>query len=186
LKDARILWDSNPTLYKAWLETVIRNFEPPSPEEDLVFVNAWNEWGEAAYLEPSQRWGRAFLEATAAALVDAGANEIEVDIGTLVSNRDVKQKSRVVRAGDLSVDTNLRHEILGTLSGEEIGNWISVRTLIKALIFKLASKPGFKWLHRFRVHGKILVDGPSRAPRRGWEHKTGGDAVQIEDHEKPT
>lgn len=51
--------------YKKWLEAAIeytkQNFDE---KEQLIFINAWNEWGEGAILEPCDRWGRGFLEAT--------------------------------------------------------------------------------------------------------------------------
>ena len=65
-----IFTDSTPELYKRWLQVACRwtiNTHPP--EERLVFINAWNEWGESAYLEPDRRFGYAYLEATKDALI---------------------------------------------------------------------------------------------------------------------
>jgi len=67
---ATVLLDSSPELYEAWLREVVQRFKPFGPEENLVFVNAWNEWAEGNHLEPCQRWGRAFLEAHARVVAD--------------------------------------------------------------------------------------------------------------------
>ena len=68
---ATIVHGSTPTLYGEWLrQAVTRATSPQSALPPLVFVNAWNEWAEGAVLEPDQRWGRAYLDATRA-VVDA-------------------------------------------------------------------------------------------------------------------
>jgi lipopolysaccharide biosynthesis protein len=65
---ARIFHGSTPDLYAQWLEAAVKRFQPPSPSEDFIFINAWNEWAEGSHLEPCQRWGHAYLEATARVL----------------------------------------------------------------------------------------------------------------------
>lgn len=63
-----IFLDSTPQVYKKWLVSVLKKFKPYSREENLVFINAWNEWAEGNHLEPCQKWGRQYLEATREAI----------------------------------------------------------------------------------------------------------------------
>ncbi len=61
---AFILNGSTPELYENWLTETIKKFKAPSPEENFIFINAWNEWAEGNHLEPCVKWGKAYLEAT--------------------------------------------------------------------------------------------------------------------------
>lgn len=72
-RNGRILLGSTPELFEQWLRSVVDSFEPPSPDENLVFVNAWNEWAEGNHLEPDRKWGRQYLEATRRVMATVGA-----------------------------------------------------------------------------------------------------------------
>jgi GT2 family glycosyltransferase len=56
---------STPGDYAAWL-TKAAAFAKQNPigGSSCVFINAWNEWGEGAHLEPDQKFGHAYLRAT--------------------------------------------------------------------------------------------------------------------------
>ena len=68
-KGGSVFLNGTPENYEWWLSQAIAKTEAAFPgEQCFVFVNAWNEWAEGAHLEPDQKYGRGFLEATARAL----------------------------------------------------------------------------------------------------------------------
>jgi len=65
---------STPALYGHWLREACRYaLNADRPDERVVFVNAWNEWGEGAYLEPDRHFGYAYLNETARVLTSLTA-----------------------------------------------------------------------------------------------------------------
>jgi hypothetical protein len=69
--NAYILDNSTPEVYERWLRGVVDRQRAlmtagsnSDSAESLVFINAWNEWAEGNHLEPCQKWGRKYLEAT--------------------------------------------------------------------------------------------------------------------------
>ena len=71
---------STPDLYQNWLEDIIletkEKYSKNLLDENLIFINAWNEWAEGAYLEPDLRWGYGYLNATLKAILNTrGANK---------------------------------------------------------------------------------------------------------------
>jgi Glycosyltransferase WbsX len=59
------LLDATPSSYERWLNRATHlTLLQRKPSERIVFINAWNEWAEGCHLEPDQRYGVGFLEAT--------------------------------------------------------------------------------------------------------------------------
>lgn len=73
---ARIFDGSTPALYEAWLAQACREtMSARHGDEQIVFINAWNEWAEGNHLEPDQRWGNAYLAATRRAIASVTRHE---------------------------------------------------------------------------------------------------------------
>lgn len=67
---ATIFHGSTPELYKEWLMAAVETAKANPAGDQIVFINAWNEWAEGNHLEPCQHWGHAYLKATREALID--------------------------------------------------------------------------------------------------------------------
>jgi GT2 family glycosyltransferase len=78
-KDSVVLLDPSPDRYRRWLSHAVESVTKLPADERLVFINAWNEWGEGCALEPDLLRGDAYLKATAAAL-DAGVRTLDLQL----------------------------------------------------------------------------------------------------------
>jgi hypothetical protein len=65
---ATVFQGASPAAYEEWLRALVTAARLGHPEHRLIFVNAWNEWAEGAHLEPDERFGTGYLEATRRAL----------------------------------------------------------------------------------------------------------------------
>ena len=72
-RGATIYHDATPARYEHWLRVTADSLAGVRDEENYLFIVAWNEWAEGNHLEPDQRYGRAFLEATRSVLVGPSA-----------------------------------------------------------------------------------------------------------------
>ena len=94
--DGTTFLGSSPGRYEAWLrDSLVRAERMLPPGRRMVFVNAWNEWAEGAYLEPDATRGRAMLQSTLAArqvpvdyqnLESRVASLVRGDLATLAAN----------------------------------------------------------------------------------------------------
>lgn len=60
--NGRVLVNSTPELFREHLRGALRQVADKTPDRRIVFLKSWNEWAEGNYLEPDQRYGRAYLE----------------------------------------------------------------------------------------------------------------------------
>jgi glycosyltransferase involved in cell wall biosynthesis len=72
-----VIHGSTPAKYQAWLEKLIdQSAKQKFYGEQMICVNAWNEWCEGAYLEPDLHFGSAYLNATGRAVSAAAGADL--------------------------------------------------------------------------------------------------------------
>ncbi|WP_138336384.1 MULTISPECIES: glycoside hydrolase family 99-like domain-containing protein [Streptococcus] len=61
-KNGRVFDGANPEKFECYMRQLIEKIQKEYQSE-IVFINAWNEWAEGAYLEPDKKYGYGYLEA---------------------------------------------------------------------------------------------------------------------------
>jgi len=101
LEQATVFLNSNPTNYYRWLRSAVHETcERFQGDERLVFVNAWNEWGEGCHVEPDERYGFAWLNATRRALLPPGVRDAVADASAELSRRHGEENEVLVIGHD--------------------------------------------------------------------------------------
>jgi glycosyltransferase involved in cell wall biosynthesis len=84
--------NSTPAAYQNWMSALIDySRKNKFAGESLVFVNAWNEWAEGAYLEPDVHFGAAYLNATARAVVGKRVGDTKGKMKVLLVGHDAHE-----------------------------------------------------------------------------------------------
>ena len=91
-----VLHNATPESYGRWLGQVVADALDQPPQHRLIFVNAWNEWAEGAYLEPDRRHGSAYLDATRAAVRRSSSPAVTV-LGTGTADEEEQAGPATVR-----------------------------------------------------------------------------------------
>ena len=61
---ALVVLNGVPENYEYWLASTIDIVKQSGNHDELIFINAWNEWAEGCHLEPDRWFGHGFLQAT--------------------------------------------------------------------------------------------------------------------------
>ena len=88
-KKGHVIVNSSPELFEKYLMMLLAKSETEGKE--MVFLNAWNEWGEGMYLEPDEKFEMEYLDAVKRAKEKYGAQKYKyINKNTSELNSDIK------------------------------------------------------------------------------------------------
>lgn len=61
--DAQIYYNSTPEAFKKSIDIALDTIKDKPDDKKILFLFAWNEWGEGAYMEPDIKFGHGYLDA---------------------------------------------------------------------------------------------------------------------------
>jgi len=108
---------SCPENYLTWLQEVVTFLRKDRLEgERILFINAWNEWGEGCHLEPDEKFGYAWLNATRGAL-------------------SMRKESQSFKRNPLVAQTlrNKAHSLVGTQATEQQNEFLAEHAALVAI-----------------------------------------------------
>lgn len=90
-----VITDSTPSKFENYFAELYRKSQ--AMDNEFIFINAWNEWGEGMYLEPDEENGFGYLEAVKNAKQSV-LNENKVDNKEIYYNavEDVQDQNRLL------------------------------------------------------------------------------------------
>lgn len=116
-----IIHGSTVSAYEKWLNGAISYAsQHPFHGEKIVFINAWNEWAEGAYLEPDVHHGAAYLNATARTIYGRPA----------VEQKKHLDRSKIILIGHDAHPFGAQLNLLGVARWLSTGFGVEVATIL--------------------------------------------------------
>ncbi|MCC8173664.1 MAG: glycoside hydrolase family 99-like domain-containing protein, partial [Odoribacter sp.] len=69
-KQAYVYTGSTPALFEKHVRNALDIVKNKKPEHRIIFLQAWNEWGEGNYMEPDLEFGHGYLDALKKVICD--------------------------------------------------------------------------------------------------------------------
>ena len=113
-RGATIYQGATPDQYQHWLQVTADSLADVRPEENYLFILAWNEWAEGNHLEPDQRYGRAFLEATRSVL---GTTPLQTDSAAPLGGQSTRGASNGLANAPARPDRSEIAEVAANVGG---------------------------------------------------------------------